>query len=99
VRQAAVVDVPDELLGARVAAFVRRAAEVSVPELLDHCSRALPPYMVPEAIHLLDELPRTVTGKVDRQALRALHAGGASARAPAAAAAQAAAPPRGDRAP
>jgi amino acid adenylation domain-containing protein len=70
VRHAAAIDVPDELLGARLVAFVHRSGDVSAPDLLDHCSRALPPYMVPERIHFLEELPRTVTGKIDRQALR-----------------------------
>ncbi len=32
-------------------------------------SEILPPYMVPEKVFLLDELPRTTTGKIDYQAL------------------------------
>lgn len=72
VRDAAAVDVPDEILGARVVAFVRRAGDVSAPDLLEHCGRALPRYMIPERIVFLDELPRTSTGKIDRSALRRL---------------------------
>jgi amino acid adenylation domain-containing protein len=75
VREATVVDVPDELLGARLVAFVRRSCDVSTADLLDHCSRALPAYMIPERIHFLEELPRTVTGKIDREALRLLSGG------------------------
>jgi amino acid adenylation domain-containing protein len=77
VREGAAVDVPDELLGARIVGFVRRAGELSAADLVDFCSRSLPPYMVPEAIEFLEELPRTGTGKIDRSALRAMRAGAA----------------------
>jgi amino acid adenylation domain-containing protein len=71
VEEAAVVAVPDELIGNRVLAFVVRADGAAPgPEALrDHCLTRLPRYMVPERIDVLDELPRTSTGKVDRTRL------------------------------
>ncbi|NLU84729.1 non-ribosomal peptide synthase/polyketide synthase, partial [Rhodococcus sp. HNM0569] len=38
-------------------------------ELRAHTERALPPYMVPSVVTVLDELPLTAAGKVDRRAL------------------------------
>jgi amino acid adenylation domain-containing protein len=71
VNDAAVVAVPDELVGNRIHAFVApvNGNSVSDKELQLHCRRALPPYMVPEAIFLCDELPKTSTGKVNRTLL------------------------------
>jgi acyl-coenzyme A synthetase/AMP-(fatty) acid ligase len=77
VRAAAAVDVPDDVLGARIVAFVRLGEGVPVADLLDFCSRSLPPYMVPEAIRLVEEFPRTATGKIDRGALRLAWVGAA----------------------
>jgi acyl carrier protein len=45
------------------------AADVSVTALREHLGRALPYYMVPTAFVLLERLPLTANGKVDRRAL------------------------------
>jgi amino acid adenylation domain-containing protein len=70
VKDAAVIarDVPpsDRMLAAYVVDDDKR---VSVPELRSFLRRRLPDYMIPAAITVLAELPRTPNGKVDRQAL------------------------------
>ncbi len=54
-------------------AYVRRGAttEPTQVELLDHLRSHLPAEMVPARVVVLDELPRTLSGKVDRRALPA----------------------------
>lgn len=42
---------------------------LSGEELRDHCRRTLPDHMVPAAVVVLDRLPLTVNGKIDRAAL------------------------------
>ena len=72
VRQAAVIVHDDERLGKTLRAFTamgQHAAGVDERELRGFLAEVLPGYMVPERIVLLDELPRTVTGKVDYRAL------------------------------
>jgi amino acid adenylation domain-containing protein len=72
VREAAVLPVPDELLGNRLRALVSAdaGAELSREQLLEHCRRRLPAYMVPDVIELRPTLPKTSTGKIDRVLLR-----------------------------
>jgi amino acid adenylation domain-containing protein len=70
VREAVVLPVPDELLGNRLRAVISADDGLTREELLDHCRRRLPGYMVPDVVEFRETLPRTSTGKVDRAGLR-----------------------------
>jgi acyl-coenzyme A synthetase/AMP-(fatty) acid ligase len=73
VRSAAVVGREDARLGAvPVAAVELRTASMSInsAELLSELSSALAPYEVPVELRVVEELPRTPSGKVDLAAVR-----------------------------
>ncbi|MBW8792242.1 MAG: amino acid adenylation domain-containing protein, partial [Streptomyces sp.] len=55
----------------RLAGYVvpRAGVQVDVADLQAHVARSLPEYMVPSAVVVLEELPLTANGKVDRKAL------------------------------
>ncbi len=55
--------------GARLVAYVSLNAEIAEGLLKERLGQALPDYMVPSAIVVLDALPLTANGKVDRKAL------------------------------
>jgi amino acid adenylation domain-containing protein len=81
IREAVVLPVPDELLGNRLRAVISAAGTdgLTRQEVLEHCRRRLPGYMVPDAVEFCDALPRTSTGKVDRAGLAQLSGGGSAA--------------------
>jgi long-chain acyl-CoA synthetase len=72
VREAAVVGRADDYQGESVQAFVavRSGHDVTVEELQAHCRENLSAYKCPRTIELLDDLPKTATGKILRRALR-----------------------------
>jgi len=71
VREAAVVGVPDELLGQAVHAHVAPVSgeQLDAGDLRRCCAERLEVHMVPRRIVLHAFLPRTANGKIDRRAL------------------------------
>ncbi|MEV5298253.1 class I adenylate-forming enzyme family protein [Amycolatopsis methanolica] len=72
VREAAVVGVPDEYRGETVKAFVslRPGFSVTAEELISFCRQRMAAYKYPRQVEFLEELPKTVSGKLLRRALR-----------------------------
>ena len=72
VRESAVVGVPDDKRGETVKAFVslKPGATATPEELIAHCKERMAAYKYPRSVVLLDELPKTVTGKILRRELR-----------------------------
>lgn len=77
VSEAAVVGIPDAVLGQRVFGFVKVAdgtKDTVVSEILGNVATRLASYKVPESLEILDELPRNALSEVDRNALQAMAA-------------------------
>jgi fatty-acyl-CoA synthase len=72
VRDVQVVGVPDRKYGEEVMAWVqlRDGADVSGPELREHCRGRIAHYKIPRYVEFIDEFPLTVTGKVQKFVLR-----------------------------
>jgi long-chain acyl-CoA synthetase len=72
VREAAVVGVPDAYRGETVKAYVSlRPGRTATPEeLIAFCREQMAAYKYPRQVEFLDELPKTVSGKLLRRELR-----------------------------
>lgn len=72
VRDVVAIGVEDERLGQRIelVATPRAGSRLDPAALLADLRTVLPLYMIPKAVHVRDELPRSPNGKFDRVALR-----------------------------
>ena len=72
VREAAVIGIADPYRGETVKAFVSLRADTttSEDELIGFCKNNMAAYKYPRSIDIMDELPKTLTGKILRRELR-----------------------------
>jgi acyl-CoA synthetase (AMP-forming)/AMP-acid ligase II len=69
VAEAVCFGVPHELWGQEVEAAVVRCDDVSEADLLAFCRERISDYKCPKRIHIVDAIPRTATGKIQRRLL------------------------------
>ena len=72
VREAVVIAIPDEVVSNRIWTYVVVEGDVPKAELTRWTGERVPKYMIPEKWHFTRELPKTSTGKIDRQAVQTL---------------------------
>ncbi|HUC00931.1 MAG TPA: long-chain-fatty-acid--CoA ligase [Solirubrobacterales bacterium] len=70
VKEAAVVGRPDEVRGEEVHAVVALVSGDDASVLEEHCRERLAAFKVPSSWEVVDELPKTSTGKIDKKPLR-----------------------------
>jgi amino acid adenylation domain-containing protein len=71
VREAAVIGVPDELLGEAIHAYVALddGVELTARDIIGSCRERLESFMVPAEVIFRDELPKTASGKIRKKGL------------------------------
>ena len=71
VESAAVIGIADDLTGEAVVAYVTGAGADLVERVVAHCARRLARFKQPSRVELVEQLPLTGTGKVQKGRLRA----------------------------
>lgn len=74
VAEAAVVGMPDEILGQAIVAYIRCPDGRSLPEkeVLRHCRANLEDFTVPQTVKFVSSFPKTSSGKIDKLKLKEL---------------------------
>jgi amino acid adenylation domain-containing protein len=71
IEEAVAVAIPDKEITNRITSFVvlNRKSEITEMDLKKYLSERISEYMVPESINIVQSIPKTSTGKMDRSAL------------------------------
>lgn len=77
VHDVAVIGLPDERWGEQVCAVVQPApgAEIDAAELVELCRARLASFKKPTVVHVVEEFPRTLSGKIQKHVVRGWFAG------------------------
>ncbi|KAK1414530.1 hypothetical protein QVD17_30276 [Tagetes erecta] len=72
IREVAVVAMPHSRWGESPCAFVvlKETSDVTETQILAYCQKNMPRFMVPKKVVFVKELPKTGTGKIQKQVLR-----------------------------
>lgn len=69
--EAAVIGLPDDRLGERVTAVVVRSSQsVTEDDIEQACRGEMAAFKIPRAVRFVDEMPKTSSKKIDKEALR-----------------------------
>jgi long-chain acyl-CoA synthetase len=72
IKEVAVIGIPDVILGESIIAFVTTYDQVVIEEkeIQRECMAQLEPFMVPQKIIILPEMPKSTNGKIDKKELK-----------------------------
>ena len=75
IREVAIFGVPDPVLGEAVCLYasIEEGSSLTRAEIKRYCVENLENFMVPKYLELLDDLPKSANGKIDKKQLREMH--------------------------